>query len=135
MSTNRTKQIARALADAIGSMMETAAEQLDMDARLAKIEIRMETFAAGLEVIGAQKDAIQKRMASLPKPMQALYQTQLHMLTLQEVEILEKAGAPPEKAVELLEHQPAGTVTVSEHRRRKPSRNGVSLENGTPIEN
>ena len=103
--TGRAGQLVDALADAIISTAEAAAERLDLAARVAQIQQRMAAFGAVLESVGAQKLALMNRLEdpALPDTQRQLIEQQVNLLTAQETEILKRAGATPELAHQAIE--------------------------------
>ena len=93
--TGRAEQLVDALADAIVSTAEAAAERIDLAARVARIQQRMAAFGAVLESVGAQKHALLLRLddRALPDSQRRLIEQQVSLLTAQESEILKRAGA------------------------------------------
>ena len=115
--TGRAEQLVDALADAIISTAEAAAERLDLAARVAQIQQRMAAFGAVLESVGAQKLALMNRLEDngLPDPQRQLIEQQVNLLTVQETEILKRAGAAPElaqQAIESADHGDEGEYTA-----------------------
>jgi len=98
--TTRTEPLVDALAESIISTAEAAAERLDLAARVAQIQQRMNAFSAVLESVGAQKAVLLKKLdePALPKYQRMLIERQVDLLTQQECAILERAGATPAQA-------------------------------------
>lgn len=128
--TDRTAQIVDALASAMLATAETAAEKITLAAEVARVQARMQAFASVLEAVAAQRAALESRMESASGPMRALLARQIECLSLQEVAVLEKAGAPPvvaAKAVDLIEcrlDEHATHARDGRRFRRVPANNG-----------
>ena len=103
--TGRAEQLVDALADAIISTAEAAAERIDLAARVAQIQQRMAAFGAVLESVGAQKHALLVRLEdqSTPDTQRMLIQQQVNLLIAQETEILKRAGASSAMAHQAIE--------------------------------
>jgi uncharacterized protein YhaN len=103
--TGRAEQLVDALADAIISTAEAAAELIDLAARVAQIQQRMAAFGAVLESVGAMKHSLLTRLddPSTPDAQRRLIEQQVNLLTAQESEILKRAGATPELAHQAIE--------------------------------
>lgn len=83
--TNRAEMLIEALANAIMSSTEAAAERLDLAARVAQIQQKMAAFGAVLESVGAQKEALHNRLEdkSITHSQRQLIEQQINMLTTQ----------------------------------------------------
>lgn len=124
--TNRAEQLIEALANAIMSSTEAAAERLDLAARVAQIQQRMAAFGAVLESVGAQKEALQSRLEnkSIPSSQRQLIEQQIQMLTAQETEILRRAGASTELARNAIASADGGDDDGADADPRKYHRDG-----------
>lgn len=93
--TGRAEQLIDALANAIMASTEAAAERLDLAARVAQIQQRMTAFGSVLESVNAQKEALHDRLESksVTSSQRQLIEQQINLLTIQETEILKRAGA------------------------------------------
>lgn len=131
--TGRAQRLIDAMAGAMMSAAEAAAEKVELAAQVARVEIQMQAVGSVLEVIGAQKDQLLTKALEAKGALRAAYLRQVDVLTAQEVGILQKIGVAPalaEEAVKaadepkLLESHP-----VRARRAAKPatSTNGVSV--------
>lgn len=138
--TSRAEQLIDALAESIISTAEAAAERLDLASRVAQIQQRMAAFGAVLESVGAQKGVLIKRLEEkeMPKCQRRLVQRQIELLSAQETEILQRAGASAklartavEQADRLIDEEGNQDPNDSEDRLyRRKGRRFVALEAG-----
>jgi len=118
--TGRAEQLVDALADAIISTAEAAAERLDLAARVAQIQQRMAAFGTVLESVGAQKQVLLNKLEEpeLPEVQRQLVRQQIDLLTAQETEILKRAGATPHQAQQAIgaaDESNGGHMSLPDH--------------------
>ncbi len=141
--TSRAEQLIDALAESIISTAEAAAERLDLASRVAQIQQRMAAFGAVLESVGAQKSVLTKRLEQkeMPKCQRRLVQRQIELLSAQETEILQRAGASSqlaraavEQADRLIDDGGSGDADGEDRLYRRKGRRFVALEAGEESE-
>jgi hypothetical protein len=94
--TTRTERLVNAISGALLSSVEVAAERIGLAAEVARVTQRMSAFAAVLDAIGVQKDALAAKLTASKGSMRLLIRRQIELLTAQEAAVLERTGAPME---------------------------------------
>lgn len=130
----RTEQLISALTSAILSSAEVAAERIELAAEVARVAQRMSAFAAVLESVGAQKEALAKQVPKATGAMKALLLKQIAILASQEIAVLSKVGVPEPTAIAALAAvdapgEPAPAPVPATHKR--DGRRFVRLAQGT----
>src|SRR4051812_18524481 len=109
--TERTEKLIGALTNALLATAETAAERIELAAKVCQMQQRAAAFAAVLESTEAARQALTARMATATGPIRAMLAQQASALAATEVEILSKAGVPApaaQAALALVDAGPAG---------------------------
>jgi hypothetical protein len=106
--TARAERLIDALAGSILSTAEVAAERVELAAKVAQVQQRMTAFAAVLEAVSAQKQALLGKVETATGAMRTLLQQQVEALTAQELAVLAKAGVPQPAAQQAIAAVDAG---------------------------
>lgn len=148
----------RTIGALVGAFMRTAdaaARQLEMATELAEkrsqmhfeyesARLRAELVFRQMELICAQREALERKLAGAPRPLQLAMARQIEILQAQEMGILVGEGLAAETAEEVLtvsadKMLPApapkvqaseGEVVVETHKRRRPKKEADALRNG-----
>lgn len=128
--TARAQRLIDAMAGAMMSAAEAAAEKVELAAEVARVSVRMEAVGSVLDVIGAQKEALIVKADEAKGALRTAYLRQVEVLSAQEVSILERLGVPT-AAAQIAVAKVDGPVLLESHpaparRAKLPATNGAA---------